>query len=308
MITVCITGGTGMIGSALSQFLSAKGCQVIILTRHPKPDSSNITYAAWDPAHQTIDAPAIQKADYIIHLAGAGVADKRWTKKRKQEIVDSRVQSGNLIVKALKEISNQVKAVISISGISWYGDDADRRSGKTFFTEKDPAVDEFLAQTCIQWEAAIQPVDELDKRLVIFRTGPVLSNEGGAFAAFKKPVQSGIAAILGNGRQTISWIHIEDLCRLIYFAIENEKMQGIYNAVSPQPISNRNLMLMLAKKMKGRFFIPMHVPAFVLKIIAGGVSVEVLRSATISNEKIHDAGFQFLYPSPEAALNNLVGK
>jgi uncharacterized protein len=308
MITVCITGGTGMIGSALTQFLIAKGCQVIILTRHPRQGTSNITYAGWDPAHQTIDVTAIQKADYIINTAGAGVADKRWSKKRKLEIVESRVQSGALIVKALKEIPNQVKAVISIAGISWYGDDADRQSGKAAFTEKDPAADDFLAQTCVQWEAAIQPVVELDKRLVIFRCGPVLSNTGGAFVEFKKPVQWGIAAILGNGRQMISWIHIEDMCRLIYFAIENEKMQGIYNGVSPQPISNRNLMLMLAKKMKGKFFIPVYVPAFALNIIAGGVSVEVLRSATISNEKIHDTGFQFLYPSPEAAISNLVDR
>jgi hypothetical protein len=308
MITVCITGGTGMIGSALTQFLIAKGCQVIILTRHPKPGTSNITYAGWDPVRQTIDANAIQKADYIINTAGAGVADKRWTKKRKQEIVDSRVQSGALIVKALKEIPNQVRAVISVAGISWYGDDVNRQPGKAAFTEKDPPTDDFLAATCVQWEAAIQPVDELDKRLVIFRCGPVLSNAGGAFVEFKKPVQWGIAAILGNGRQMISWIHIEDLCRLIYFAIENEKLQGIYNAVSPQPVSNRNLMLMLARKMKGNFFIPVYVPAFALHIIAGGVSVEVLRSATISNEKLHQTGFQFLYPSPEAALNQLLGK
>lgn len=308
MITVCITGGTGMIGSALTQFLIAKGCQVIILTRHPKQGTADITYAGWDPARQTIDATAIQKADYIINTAGAGVADKRWSKKRKQEIVDSRVQSGALIVKALKEIPNHVKAVISIAGISWYGDDANRQSGKAAFTEKDPVADDFLAQTCVQWEAAIRPVAELDKRLVIFRCGPVLSNAGGAFVEFKKPVQWGIAAILGNGRQMISWIHMEDLCRLIYFAIENEKVQGIYNGVSPQPVSNRNLMLMLAKKMKGKFYIQVYVPAFALHIIAGGVSVEVLRSATISNEKIHDTGFQFLYPSVEAALNNLVGK
>jgi hypothetical protein len=136
----------------------------------------------------------------------------------------------------------------------------------------------------------------------------VLSNTGGAFTEFKKPVKLGIAAILGNGRQMISWIHIEDLCRLLYFAIENEKMMGIYNAVSPQPISNKNLMLMLARKMKGKFFIPGYVPAFLLKILFGGVSVEVLRSATISNEKLHHTGFQFLYPSPEVALNNLLGK
>lgn len=308
MTTICITGGTGMIGSALTRFFAAKGHRIIILTRKPKAGTDSISYACWNPAQQFIDAAAIQQADYIINLAGAGVADKRWTKKRKQVIIDSRVQSGALIAKALHEIPNHVKAVISIAGISWYGDDADRHTGKPFFTEKDAAAADFLAQTCVQWEAAIKPVDDLGKRLVIFRCGIVLSHEGGALAEFKKPVQWGIASILGNGRQMMSWIHIDDLCRLFCFAVENEKMMGIYNAVSPQPVANRNFMVTLAQKMKGKFYIPVYVPRFALQLMAGEVSVEVLRSSTVGSEKVHDAGFRFLYPSPEAALNNLVGK
>jgi uncharacterized protein (TIGR01777 family) len=308
MTTILITGGTGLIGSALAKFLAAKGCQVIILSRRPKQASGNISYAAWDPLQQTIDANAVQQADYIVNLAGAGINDKRWSKKRKEEIITSRVQSGSLIVKALKEIPNQVKAVIGISGIAWYGDDAKRDISKRAFTETDPADDDYLGQVCVQWENAIKPVDDLEKRLVILRCPPVFSNTGGAFVEFKKPVTFGIAAILGNGRQIISWVHIEDFCRMIWFAIENEKIHGIYNAASPQPISNRNFTLQLAEKVKGRYFIPVHVPVFMLKLAVGGVSVEVLKSATISSEKISQAGFQFLYPSVDAALHNLLGK
>jgi TIGR01777 family protein len=305
MKTILITGGTGLIGTALSQYLTGKGCQVIILSRHPKQVNGNISYAAWDPAKQTIDNAAIQKADYIVHLAGAGVNDKRWSKKRKQEILDSRVQSGQLIVKALREIPNQIKAVLSISGIAWYGDDA-KRQGKPAFTETDLPDNDYLGQVCVQWEEAIRPVEQLGKRLAIFRCPPVFSNAGGAFKEFKKPVPFGIAAILGNGRQVISWIHIEDLVRMFWFAIENENIQGIYNAASPQPISNKEFTLQLAQKIKNKNFIPIYVPAWVLKLVFGGVSVEVLKSATISNEKISQEGFQFLYPSVDTALDNLL--
>jgi uncharacterized protein (TIGR01777 family) len=308
MATILITGGTGLIGTALSKFLTARQHQVIILTRHPRSAASNISYAGWDPAKGTIDAEAVQKADYIINLAGAGVADKRWTKKRKEEIVNSRVQSGALLVKALEEMPNKVKAVISISGIGWYGDDKKRDAAKHFFTEEDPADGDYLGQTCMQWEEAIRPVTALNKRLVIFRCGIALSAAGGAFTEFKKPVRLGVATIFGSGRQILSWIHIEDLCRMFLYAIENERIQGIYNATAPQPCTSRNFIMSLARKMKGRFFIPIYVPSFVLKMALGELSVEILKSASVSCEKISRAGFQFLYPSLEVALDDLVKK
>ena len=311
MATILITGGTGLIGTALTQFLTGKQHDVIILTRHlprGRGASGNVTYAAWDPAQQTIDTEAIQKADYIINLAGAGVADKRWTKKRKEEMVSSRVQSGQLLSNTLQEIPNKVKAVISISGIGWYGDDDKRVPNQSFFKEQDPADTGYLGATCVQWENAVQPVTALGKRLVVFRCGVALSSKGGAYTEFAKPVRFGLATILGSGRQVISWIHIDDVCRLFLYAIENEKMQGVYNAVAPEPVSNKTFMLALAKKIKGSFFIPLYVPSFLLKIVLGELSVEVLKSATVSCEKISAAGFQFLYPSLEVALNDLVKK
>ena len=306
MATILITGGTGTIGTGLSKYLVEKQHEVIILTRNPRPGTGAVSYAAWDPSKQTIDIDALQKADYIINLAGAGVADKRWTKKRKQELVDSRVQSGQLLVKALQENTNKVKAVFSMSGIGWYGDDKKRRASQPFFSEGDPADAGFLGETCVKWENAIKPVTALNKRLIILRTGIVLSNDGGALAEFQKPVRTGIATFFGSGEQATSWIHIDDLCRIVGYAIENERIRGEYNAVAPQPVTNKHLMLTLAKKMKGRFFIPVYVPAFLLKLVLGELSVELLKSAKVSCEKIKSSGFQFLFPTVEVALDDLL--
>ena len=307
MITVLITGGTGLIGRALTKALLEKNYNVIILSRstaNDQPAAANLSYAQWNIKEQTIDKHAVTRADYIIHLAGAGVADRRWTKKRKQEIVDSRVKSGELIVKALKETSNKVKAIISSSGIGWYGADPVMPNPHPF-TEDDPADDAFLGQTCEQWQKSLTPVTELGKRLVIFRTGIVLSNEGGALKEFEKPLQFRLGAILGNGKQIISWIHIEDLVQLYVTAIENEKINGVYNAVSPAPVSNKQFTLGLARIQKGKLFIPVYVPSFVLKLMLGEMSTEVLKSATVSCYKILDAGFSFSYPALDGALKNL---
>ncbi|MFT3679960.1 MAG: TIGR01777 family oxidoreductase [Ferruginibacter sp.] len=307
MDTVLITGGTGMVGKALTTLLNDKGYRVIILTRKlPLKTPSEMTrYALWNVAKQEIDINAVQQADHIIHLAGAGVMDKRWSSSYKKEIQDSRIKSSELLVKTLKENNNKVKTVVSASAIGWYGKDRNDIIGKGGFTETDPPDTGFLGETCRLWEQSIQPVQDPGKRLVILRTGIVLGNEGGAFPQFKQPIQFGIAAILGNGRQIISWIHIEDLCRLYINALDNGKMNGIYNAVAPFPVDNKTLVLSVAKKLRGKIFIPIHVPAFILKLVLGESSIEVLKSTYVSSGKIKQTGFTFLYPSVDAALNEL---
>ena len=308
MPSVLITGGTGLVGKALTTQLVNKGYEVIILTRNAKNKKAghpNVTYAEWDVAAQKIDAAALSKADHIIHLAGAGVADERWTEQRKQEIRDSRTQSSSLLLKGLAETPNKVETVVSASAIGWYGEDKKNNAYKHGFTEDAPPDKAFLGETCRLWEESIQPLEKLGKRLLIIRIGIVLSNDGGAFLPFKKPVKFGIAAMLGNGKQIISWIHIDDLCRLFIHALESKSMSGVYNAVAPHPVSNKNFTLALAAKLKGRFFVPIHVPAFLLKIILGEMSVEVLKSATVNGDKARFAGFTFLYPDTQAAFSEL---
>ena len=307
MSTILITGGTGLLGTALTKQLIALGHKVIVLTRKERSsDHPNILYCVWDVKEQTIDKKAFASADYIVHLAGAGVADKRWTPERKKEIVESRIQSSKLLVTSLREIPHQVKAVVAASAIGFYGEDKNRTAKKKAFTEDMLPDKEFLGETCRLWEESIEPVQSAGIRLVKCRIGIVLSNDGGAFPEFKKPVKFGIAGVLGSGHQVVSWIHIEDLCRLFIFAIENEHLQGVFNAVAPAPVTNKELTLLLAEKMKGRFFVHLHVPAFVLKAMLGQMSVEVLKSATVSSEKIRTAGFGFLYPTIDKALDNLV--
>jgi uncharacterized protein (TIGR01777 family) len=307
MATYLISGGTGLVGTRLSQQLADAGHEVIILSRKAHPKKGSIRYGVWDVQNQTIDPLAIQAADYIIHLAGAGVADKRWTAARKQEILDSRTQSSALLVKALKEIPHKVQAVISASAIGWYGSDT-AASLQNGFTEDAPADKAYLGETCRLWEESISPIEAMGIRLVKLRIGIVLSTEGGALVEFRKPLMGGVAAILGSGQQMISWVHIHDLCAMFRFAAENELIAGVFNAVADTPVNNKTLTLALARQLRGRWFIPVYVPAFVLKLVLGEMSIEVLKSATVSNKKILAAGFHCQYPTIQTALQQLFPK
>ena len=306
METVLITGGTGMLGNALTQALIERGYSVIVLTRDvasQQSADSNISFAEWNIKNRSIDKSAIEKADHIIHLAGASVAEKRWTKKRKKEIVDSRVESGKLIVESLKTIPNKVRTVISISGIGWYGPDPQIPNPNPF-AENDPVDNSFLGDTCRQWEAAVEPVAFMGKRLIKFRTGIVLSNEGGLILELKKPLRFGFATILGNGKQIVSWIHIDDLVRMFMYALETIDIEGVYNAVAPNSVSNKEITINIAKQ-SGKFFIPAYVPSILLKIALGELSIEVLKSATVSADRIQNAGFIFQYPRMNEAIEQL---
>jgi uncharacterized protein (TIGR01777 family) len=310
MKTVLIAGGTGLIGSALTKALLQKGYKVIILTRKfedtiRQVPIENLSYAYWNIESHEIDESAFAAADFVIHLAGAGVAEKRWTRKRKQEIVDSRTVTSRLIVERLSKQPGKVQAVISSSAIGWYGPDPAIPNAKPF-VETDPADDSFLGKTCLEWEQSIEPVAQLGIRLVRIRTGIVLSDRGGALAEFIKPLRFRAATILGSGKQVVSWIHINDLVAIYIWAIENEKLSGVFNAVGPKPVTNRELVMELAKIKCGRFFVPVRVPAFALKLLLGEMSIEVLKSATVSADKLQQSGFQFEYPRIGPALQDLL--
>ena len=310
MPSVLITGGTGLVGTAVKVLLEQKGYEVVLLTRSKMPLKGQ---AHWDINAGTIDSTAIAAADYIIHFAGAGVADKRWSTARKQEILDSRTKSSALLVKALQETPNKVKAVISASAIGWYGPDQINAHNIDLsaqgFVETDPSYPDFLGTTCAAWEASIAPVtantNGLQKRLVCLRTGIVLSKHGGALKEFLKPLAVRMAAVLGNGKQMIRWIDVRDLAKMFVYALENENISGSYNAVAPAPVSNKTLTQTLAKVLYGSFYITTYVPSFVLKIMLGEMSIEVLKSTTVSAQKILDAGFVFDYPEISKSLSTL---
>lgn len=307
MANILITGGTGLIGKALTEFLIAKKDQVIVLTRNPSKHAvrDNLRYAGWDIRKQSIDEWAIREADHIIHLAGAGVAEKRWTAKRKKEIYNSRVLSGKLICKVLQDIPNKVESVISASAIGWYGADLTVPNERPFM-ESDPAAEDFLGETCREWEQSILPVESMGKRLVILRTGIVLSPDGGALEEFRKPLRFGLATILSDGRQVISWIHLNDMVRLYATVLKSPEYAGVYNAVAPNPVNNKTLVLELARTQRGKAYIPLHVPGFLLEMVLGEMSIEVLKSCTVSSGKLSKKGFQFAYSEIGPALASLL--
>ena len=307
MANFLITGGTGMVGSALTKQLIQSGHEVVIFPRRARrSDHPLIQYKSWDPSQNQLDETAIRTADYIVHLAGANVAEKRWTAKRKQEILESRVRSGEFLVESLKKIPNRVKAVLGASAQGWYGADP-LIPNPNPFVETDLAHSDFLGSTCQSWEQSLQPLSSMGIRLIQLRIGIVLSTSGGALAEFIKPVRLGISPILGNGKQVISWIHLDDLTRLIEWTLLNESVSGIYNAAAPNPVSNRSLMRVLSRAYR-RPFIPVPVPAFFLQLILGEMSIEVLKSTTMSVAKIQQAGFSFQFPRIEEALNDLLKK
>lgn len=304
MATILITGGSGLVGRELSSFLLAQGYDVVWLSRkagETRIAGKTIPILAWNPQKGTINDRAIEQADHIINLAGAGVADKRWTARRKQEIVESRVKSGQLLAAALTRIPHKVKTFIQPSAIGWYGPDTVDSQTKGGFLESDPCFPDFLGETCKAWEESIDGIQAMGIRVVIYRMGIVLSRQGGAYQEFSKPLRMGVATIMGSGKQMVSWIHVQDLCRLFLYAIENPSLTGIFNAVAPTPVSNEMLVRTIAQNLRERY-LAIKLPTWLLQLVLGEMSIEVLKSATVSSANIQKAGFDFLYPNIHTAL------
>jgi uncharacterized protein (TIGR01777 family) len=302
METVLITGGTGLIGRHISKKLKENGFNVTLLSRKRETDGAISVYT-WDPDKNFIDPEAISKADYIIHLAGAGIGDKRWTKKRRELIIDSRIKTGELIFIKVQESGKKLKAFISASGIGYYGTStSDKIFKETDFPDKD-----FLGEVCRKWEEMADRFKESGIRTVKVRTGVVLTDKGGVLGRMATTVKMGIGSPLGSGKQYIPWIHIDDLCNLYLKAVEDQSMTGAWNAVAPEHITNRELMQTLAKVLEKPFFFP-AVPSLVLKILFGKMSGIILKGSRVSAGKIISTGYNFEYPNLENALRNLFPK
>ena len=288
---IAVTGASGLIGSALVGHLKSQGHTVQRLVRRPAISSEEIT---WDPIAGTVDMEALTGVDAVIHLAGAGVSDKRWTKKYKSEILNSRLLGTTTIAKAVAIVKPQV--FISASAIGWYGE-----SGNRSVVESDRAGDDFLAAVCREWEAAADLAG--DVRTVKLRTGLVLDPTGGALGKMLPLFRFGLGGKLGNGKQWWSWITLHDQIRAIAFLLES-KISGPVNMTSPNPVSNSEFTAGLARAMHRPAVFP--VPAIALKIALGGFSCEVLGSKKVIPQALTEAGFVFDYPHISSALEKLV--
>ena len=296
---VLITGGSGLVGKYLSKKLLENGYNVAILGRK-KPQNTTNKYF-WDIEKQEIEVGAVENADYIIHLAGAGIADKRWTQKRKIEIIESRTKSAELLFQTISKTNTKLKAIICASAVGYYG----AVTTETIFKESDLPANDFLGKTCAKWEEKCRNFEKLNIRTVILRTGIVLTKKGGALEKMTKLIRMGIGSAIGNGKQYVPWIHIQDLCNIYIKAIEDNEIQGVYNAVAPEHITYQEFAKTIAKILNKPFFFP-NVPKIVLKLIFGEMSKLLLEGSRISSEKIQKTGFKFIYPKLKNALENLL--
>jgi uncharacterized protein (TIGR01777 family) len=295
MEKVLITGGSGLIGRRLSFLLKSRGYEVRILSRSNNPKNNYKTFV-WNVSEQYINDSAFEGLNHIIHLAGAGIADKRWSEKRKKEIIASRVASTNLLYNTVKRLKTPLNSFISASATGYYG----AVTSETIFEEKDKPAKDFLGKVCSLWEDSIFQFNEIKIRTVALRTGIVLSKDGGALKKMKTP----IITSLGNGKQYMPWIHIDDLCELYIKAIEDQEFKGAFNAVSSEHISN----LSFSKKISKIFnypFLALGAPSFILQIVFGEMSTIILNGSRISANKIKQAGFKFKFENLEKALKNL---
>jgi len=295
MEKVLITGGSGLIGRRLSFLLKSRGYEVRILSRSNNPKNNYKTFV-WNVSEQYINDSAFEGLNHIIHLAGAGIADKRWSEKRKKEIIASRVASTNLLYNSVKRLKTPLNSFISASATGYYG----AVTSETIFEEKDKPAKDFLGKVCSLWEDSIFQFNEIKIRTVALRTGIVLSKDGGALKKMKTP----IITSLGNGKQYMPWIHIDDLCELYIKAIEDQEFKGAFNAVSSEHISN----LSFSKKISKIFnypFLALGAPSLILQIVFGEMSTIILNGSRISANKIKQAGFKFKFENLEKALKNL---
>lgn len=299
--TVLITGGTGTIGRRLTQLLQQKGYQISLLSRSAKPVQGARIYQ-WDIKKGHIDPQAIMTADHIVHLAGAGIADERWTDARKDEILASRTQSTELLAQALAKNPHKVKSFVASSAIGYYGGD----TGDRPLTETSEGGSDFLAQVTRAWERSEDQVAALGIRTVKLRTGVVLTMEGGALPKLAQPIRLGAGGPVGSGQQYISWIHIDDLCQMYIQALSDESWQGVYNAVAPTPVTNETLTRSIAAVLHRPILVP-SIPNFAIKLLYGELAITVTGGNYVLNKRIaEDTSFQYQYADLTKALENLL--
>jgi len=300
MSTVLIAGGSGLIGRRLSELLVAKQYDVIHLSRSKKNNYPYPVYL-WDVNQQTIDEEAVERADYIINLAGDGIVGARWSAARKKRIIESRTKTTELLRATMDKLGKKPNAYIASSAIGYYGN-----TGETLVDEDTPPSGKgFLSTSCIEWEESINPLFETDIRTIVIRIGIVLSTKGGAMEKMLISFNFFTGTYFADGKQWYSWIHIDDLCGLFINAIEDNSIEGIYNGVSPNPARNKELIRAIGKAKKIPFSM-VPTPAFALRLAMGEMADTILSSSRISAQKAEQAGFNFQYPTLDTAIPDLL--
>jgi uncharacterized protein len=297
--SILVTGASGLIGTRLTEFLLQKGHQISHLGR-VKKNGIRPSFT-WDVTKRSFDKDALKEVDTIINLAGVGIADKRWTRERKKEVLESRTESVKLIYQTLGKVNHNVKTFISASAVGYYGVEDHEK----LFVETDKPGTDFLAAVTRQWEAEVDKLSTLGIRIVKFRIGIVLSPKGGALKEIARPVKMFVGAPLGTGQQYLSWIHIDDLCNMFIQAVEDSGMVGAYNAVAPSPVTNEKLTREIAKVLRRRMIIP-KVPSFILRILLGEMADMVLKGNKVSSKKIEETGFTYRFRNLRDALDDLL--
>lgn len=306
---IIITGGTGLVGRALTENLAGDGNDVIILSRSPEKAAGfppGVKVVGWDAHTSAGWGELADGADAIVNLAGENLAGstffpQRWTAERKKLIKDSRIQAGQAVYEAIKAASNKPSVLIQASALGYYGETGDQK-----ITEESPAGSDFLAQVCVEWENITKDVEAMGVRRAVTRGGVVLSNDSGAFPRVVFPFRFFVGGPLGNGKQWFPWIHLEDEVRAIRFLIENGRASGAFNLCTPNPVTNRQFAKVLGKIMKRPAFIP--APAFALKLAFGEAAALVLDGWQAYPTRLQDLGFEFKYLWAEDAVRELLGK
>lgn len=298
METILITGGSGLIGQRLSKLLTAQHYNVRHLSRSVSGNEKFETFR-WDIEKKYVDPKAIENVDHIIHLAGENVGSGRWTAGRKKRIFSSRIDSANLLYSLFE--NEHLKSFISASGISYYGS----KTTENIYSETDEAGSDFLAKISVDWENAAQQFNAIADRVIALRTGVVLSLQGGALQKLIKPIKMGIGSPIGSGKQYMPWIHLEDMCGIYLKAIQDENINGIYNAVATEHATNAEMTRAIAQQLGKKLWAP-KVPAFIIKLLFGEMSIIILEGSRIDNSKIKNEGYHFQFQQLENALNDIL--
>jgi hypothetical protein len=298
---VLITGATGLVGSELVSILHHNNVDVNYLSTSKDKIKSENNFKGfyWDPHKGIMDESAFIGVDAIVHLAGASI-DGRWTDSYKQEIIESRIFSANLLFNTLKNNPNQVRQFVSASAIGIYPDSLTK-----IYTEdsREKATD-FLGNVVEKWEAGVDRFDRIGFKVCKLRTGLVLSDSGGALPQMAKPIKLGIGAAFGSGKQIQSWIHVRDLSQMYFYALQHQ-LEGVYNAVAPNPVSNEVLTKSIAKTLSKSIILP-NIPKFAMNLLLGEMHQLLFSGQFVSSKKISAAGFNFQFPELDQALKDLL--